>query len=511
MTYNLKERTTDLLNNHSKIVNNPHSFKNKIAKRRKEVTIITPAYNAEDSIQKCIDSVLNQSFGFNKIEFIIIDDNSNDSTKDILLEQSRKHKITAVFLDENTGTAAMPRNLGIELASTDKIMFLDADDWLSDNAIENLVNVMNEADDDFVVGRTVVVRDTGESIHAEFVSYKERKHVSPFSIPYLFYHMGPPSKLIKTSLIKQNSLYFPEMKFGEDKSFLFDVLRLSTKVSTVSVPVCYVNRLTNNNLSLTRTTGVLEKRAADMRILKQYLKKGLATDEEIVLIKRLIEYDFVRTCDSITFVKSNKKEIFIDYIREALAQLEDRNYDIIEYFDSPIYQAAARLIERGEDENFEELFKWYKLDENKRIYIEDGIAYYVVAPFKQDHSYKHIPIPLFARATHSYVENQQYVQEFEIYGNKIETISYVLIRDRHNLNNEIKVPVLIKGNIGEFRVNYSNLNTLNNSLFTIFIRYDDHRLLNIKRLTENKITYKNKEINFYTSKAGNIGLSVKER
>jgi len=494
------------------ILNHPKSIKNRIFKKNRVVTVVISSYNAEPYINKCIDSVITQTLPFEKIELIVVDDHSSDNTPNILTEYAKRYSnITVVLLKNNTGTAATPRNIGIELSTTEKIMFLDSDDWLAENALSRLVSTMDETKDDFIVGRTVKVEDKGESILAEFVSYKERRHMSPFDIPYLFYHMGPQSKLMKTSIIKDYHIRFPEMKFGEDKYFFFNVLLRCTRVSIITDKICYLNRLSINSTSLTKTTDVIKKREADLGLFKEILNSNIPIEKEKVLIKRLLEYDLIKVCDSLVFVKSDKKEKFIAIIREALNLLKDRPYDIISMFDSQIYKVAAKLIELNRDQDFIELFKWYKLDKNKHIVIQNNTAYYKVTPFSNDDPFKFLPIALYARAKDSYVEDGEYVQTFEIYGESISKVEYVLIRDRNQLDNEIKVPVHIKNNIGEFRVKFSDLNLLDNSLFSIFIRYDGFRLINIKRTLENQVTYNNRDFSFYTTKAGNIGFTIKNK
>jgi hypothetical protein len=255
----------------------------------------------------------------------------------------------------------------------------------------------------------------------------------------------------------------------------------------------------------------LKKREADLHILKEVLHMSLPLKHEQVLVKRLVEYDLIKTCDSYVFLRSQEKAKFIEIIREALNLLKSKPYDIVNMMDSPLYKVAAKLIELNRDQDFIELFKWYKLDKNKHIVIQNNIAYYKVIPFKNDDPFKFLPIDLYARAKDSYVEDGEYVQTFEIYGESISKVEYVLIRDRNQLDNEIKVPVHIKNNIGEFRVKFSDLNLLDNSLFSIFIRYDGFRLINIKRTLENQVTYNDRDFVFYTTKAGNIGFTIKNK
>lgn len=492
------------------ILNKPKSLKKKLFNKKKVVSVVITSYNSSNFIKKCIDSVIKQSLGFNKVELIIVDDCSSDDTPIILKNYASEYKnISVVLLNSNTGTAAIPRNIGIELSTTDKIIFLDADDWLHNNALLSLVTEMEATNDDVVIGKTVKVDDKGESIHAEFISFKNRKSLDPFDFPYLLYYMGPQSKLIKTSVIKDNNIRFEEMKFGEDKLFLLNVYMNCSKVGAITEPVCYLNRLSSNSGSLTKVTDVIKKRKIDFQILEDVLQQQLPPNKEMMIVKRLIEYDFIKTCDSFVFVNSEKKGDLIGLTRNALSLLENRTYDIIECFDSPLYKVAAKLIKENRDEDFIKLFTWYKKDRSKKIVIKEDIPYYVVIPFEETDQYKYIPIDLLVRSRDAYIEEKEIIQTLEIYGEKVSTIESIIIRDRNRIDNEIILPLKIEGNIGEFRVNVEKLNSLNNSLFTVFVRYDGYRLANVKRIPDMNITYENREFTFYTTKVGNLGFSIK--
>ena len=76
-----------------------------------------------------IDSIINQSLGFENIELIIVDDCSTDNSRNIISDYANEYdNIVPVFLDENSGLPGKPRSLGIKYASADYISFLDSDD-----------------------------------------------------------------------------------------------------------------------------------------------------------------------------------------------------------------------------------------------------------------------------------------------------------------------------------------------------------------------------------------------
>ena len=102
-----------------------------------KISVITPVYNAESSLKNAIDSIINQTIGFENIEFILVDDKSTDSSRSIILEYVDKYdNIKAIFLDENTGSPSGPRNIGIENVTAPYFMFLDNDDSYSKNYCE---------------------------------------------------------------------------------------------------------------------------------------------------------------------------------------------------------------------------------------------------------------------------------------------------------------------------------------------------------------------------------------
>lgn len=94
------------------------------------ISVIIPVYNGAEYIEECVNSLRNQSIGFENIEVILVDDNSKDNSKEVITKLSDEFSnIKPIFLKSNTGTASGPRNKGILNAQGDYIMFLDMDDY----------------------------------------------------------------------------------------------------------------------------------------------------------------------------------------------------------------------------------------------------------------------------------------------------------------------------------------------------------------------------------------------
>jgi glycosyltransferase involved in cell wall biosynthesis len=509
MQYSFREKARYIIENKQfKIKNNPESFINKLFGKPKKITVVTAAYNAEQFLFKTIDSVIHQTIGFDNIQYIIVDDCSTDSTGAIIEEYASQYKnICFVSLNENFGSPGTPRNIGIELADSEYITFLDADDWLAADGLERLAEILDETNDDYVVGKTIKVEEKGESIIGEFASVKERRSISPFDVPHFFYHMGPTARMMRLSLLKENEIGFPDMKFAEDKLFFADVFLAVKSVSTTTAPIYFVNRTDDNSSSLTRTTNVLDKRRADLKVIDYIKSKALPIEKEKVVLNRIYEYDIVRTFDSMLFVNSDKKEEFISILKQAIETAKDLRYDFLEEFEKPLYKTAVQLLMEDKTKEFIKLFNWLKKDKNKKYVIKDKLPHFEV-PFLRE-QYKYIRIPLLARALNSYIIDNVFYQDIEVYGDYLEHINYALIRDRSRYDNDTKIAFERAGNILKLKIELDSLNHLEESLFTIFLRYNEYQLINIKRILKNQITYSGRSVAFYTTQANNLGLSIK--
>lgn len=99
----------------------------------KKVSVIIPVYNAEKTIEKCLDSILDQTSPV--FEIIVVDDGSKDDSENIIKKCQEKSNIIRYYYKENTGVADT-RNYGIGKAQGDYILFVDSDDYIENNLIE---------------------------------------------------------------------------------------------------------------------------------------------------------------------------------------------------------------------------------------------------------------------------------------------------------------------------------------------------------------------------------------
>ena len=126
------------------------------------VSVIVPVYNLEKYIQKCIESLIGQTY--RDTEIIVIDDGSSDKSPEILSELQDKHPKIKVITQENSGVCAA-RNKGIAESTGDYILFVDGDDYLNPDYIDRLVDTALRNDSDLVIsGYTVEGSDKSQTV-----------------------------------------------------------------------------------------------------------------------------------------------------------------------------------------------------------------------------------------------------------------------------------------------------------------------------------------------------------
>lgn len=126
------------------------------------VSIIVPVYNVEDYIDKCISSLVNQTFM--DIEIILIDDGSTDKSGDICIKWQKKDDRIIYLRKKNEGQG-VARNIGVEISSGKYITFVDSDDWIEHEAIECMYNAAEKSSADIVVcDLNYVVKDENNNI-----------------------------------------------------------------------------------------------------------------------------------------------------------------------------------------------------------------------------------------------------------------------------------------------------------------------------------------------------------
>ncbi len=223
------------------------------------VTVIIPMYNAEKYIGECLQSLADQTS--QDFDIIIVNDCSTDNSVDEAKKFADKFegRLKIKTLSKNTGSSAIPKNTGIQMARGKYLTFLDSDDYIKNTAIEELLKVAEETDAEvihcshyfyFNDGEDNFIKDTFQ--RTDFVDeptvepYDIAERVKKF-INYGFVWWGC-NKLIRRDFLIKNKIQFPSSDVWEDMVFVFQCIVLAKNY--VRVPnIFYYYRIRKDSLS----------------------------------------------------------------------------------------------------------------------------------------------------------------------------------------------------------------------------------------------------------------------
>lgn len=235
-----------------------------------KVSVIIPVYNAEKFLPVCLESLAIQTL--RDFEVIVVDDCSTDSSLAVAESFIERfdERLKIFTLSANTGTGAVPRNVGLERACGDYVYFVDNDDFVIDDALETLYNFAAEYRADVVYMEKFFLCDeepvptdlnpvewmsqlADDELLIESDDLAER--VGRFCDTRFL--CSPWSKFLRRQFLVDNAINLPRMKIADDILWTFKIVCLAKKILRVPARL-YVHR--NNMLSVSRRTDSPENR-----------------------------------------------------------------------------------------------------------------------------------------------------------------------------------------------------------------------------------------------------------
>lgn len=300
-----------------------------------KVSVIIPVYNSEKFLESTILSVVNQTIGFENIELILVDDNSTDSSKEIIKKFSKQYNnIKGIFLDENHGCPGPARNIGMEKATSEYIMFLDNDDQYEKHLCEKLYETILKTDADLVDCRFNQIDNISSKASSKL--YDEEIKILTEGIVY-YDNIYIWTKIYKKSIITKNNIQFISQGVNEDTLFCVEYFINTKTLVSLTDYVGYDHFIHGENLS-TITYNYT------MNILKSYYNL-------LKLLEKYPNYDInklINTRISITIERAIiMKESNLKLIKEILNELylfeQNKNLDNI-HLENPLFNRINRLI-----------------------------------------------------------------------------------------------------------------------------------------------------------------------
>lgn len=317
-------------------------------------SIIIPVFNCEKYLYDCLDSCVKQDLPNNEYEILCINDGSTDTSINILNDYAKKYRQIKVFSQENRGVSAA-RNIGLDNAKGEYIMFVDGDDLIRANCLRNLKETLEEKP----CARLRMGAYMGDSAGAD--RFKENPEDSTLSKLTLFEVLW--MSLLRRSIIEEYRLRFVEgITHHEDELFLTDFQNACSEVMEYPLNIYYYRRssgtaidrtnpITHNKMmnSFIKILGVCKERMNDSAYSKklnyELWQKNVARlffyiPEEAYPNRLELLVKLRKSKPYLKISKSNKNTIEKSLRKEIRRSSRFRHFEIVIYSNA----FGARLI-----------------------------------------------------------------------------------------------------------------------------------------------------------------------
>ena len=262
-----------------------------------KVSVIIPVYNVEEYLAECLDSVISQTE--KDIEIICVEDCSTDSSLAVLQEYAKKDDRIVVIQNEENFGQSVARNKGLIASKGEYILFVDSDDFIEPNLLEETLKYANDVDMVFFdlkkydIKQNYTKNDISLLPTGEF--FANEYYLNALSGNYLDF--GPCTKLYKRGFLVENNIRFPEDIIYEDVLFNFYCMIRATNVYSIGYPF-YIYRIRPNS---TMTSRLEERNIKDhffslYKLSETYVSDKYSNELNIIIEKYIqkLERDYVR-------------------------------------------------------------------------------------------------------------------------------------------------------------------------------------------------------------------------
>lgn len=297
----------------------------------KKVSVITPCYNSYEYLDKCFESLVNQSIGIENMEIIFVNDASTDNTGEKLnsFEALYPDSVLVIHLDENVKQGGA-RNVALQYVSGEYLVFIDSDDWVDLTYLETVYNIVKENDVDMLQIPFVHVRGEGENAtYTKTPAYweglyvmedtKARKHF----LTHQLFNCGAPNKIYRTEMVRKANACFLQGVAYEEPSFVYPLFFYANRIYQLDAKM-YFYRLheTSTMTSYITKPGKLY----DHPFVQLSVYKQIRSNPEFYSVyKDEIDYYFLFTFYIETLYFSKMGNLYLGYDFFLLMQNTVRN------------------------------------------------------------------------------------------------------------------------------------------------------------------------------------------
>ncbi|MEV6782045.1 glycosyltransferase family 2 protein [Streptomyces sp. NPDC051098] len=230
-----------------------------------DVTVVVAVYNTMPYLTECLNSLVGQSIGLDRLEIVAVDDGSTDDSGAELDRFAKKYpKTVKVIRQANSGGPAAPSNRALEVATGRFVYFIGSDDYLGKEALARMVKYADKHDSDIVIGK--MVGTNGRYVHQALFK-KSNPDVSLYdsALPFTLAN----TKLFRRDLVERHKLRFPEdLPVGSDQPFTIEACVKARKISVLADYTCYYAVKRGDASNITYRANHLSRLRCTARILE---------------------------------------------------------------------------------------------------------------------------------------------------------------------------------------------------------------------------------------------------
>lgn len=282
-----------------------------------KVSIIVPVYNSEKYIERCLNSVISQTY--KNIEIIIVDDGSSDNSFNVISKFDDKR--IKYFRKENEGVS-IARNYGIKRASGEYLLFVDSDDYISRDMVQELVK-QTEGLSEIIFCNNLEIWYNKEEERRLFISIEELSKNNVIREIASGRAGLVCSKLVSKKVIDDNNITFDKnLKVGEDQLFFLAVAEKSDEFKYVDKPLYFYDRTNENSATIKYQHNLYKNFIYLYKQVLRVLERNNMNNEEDnqLLINKLILLTWTAINNETNGLRENSIIFSVKNIREILKQ-----------------------------------------------------------------------------------------------------------------------------------------------------------------------------------------------
>lgn len=295
------------------------------SKKKIKVSVIVPVYNTAEYLNRCLDSILNQTL--KDIEIICINDGSTDNSSKILKKYKEKDERIILIEQENRGVSNA-RNKALNILQGEYFINIDSDDWVKIDYLEKMYRKSKKNNLDMLISDIIFKYEKDQKIIKDLELEDEkvingREYISYF---LTINNMGYTwNKLIKSEIIKKNQISYNEKIFKqEDVDFLLRTSYFMTRIGKINKAFYYYQQGKNNGSTKITLKNLLDRNESYNSLIRFFNNQN----EKIIVNMLIREKEIVMFTDLITnnyYILTNHKRSIELVIKEIIENKREWN------------------------------------------------------------------------------------------------------------------------------------------------------------------------------------------